>query len=83
MKNSAAAGGGISFSGVLFLIFMTLKLMHVIDWSWWWVTAPLWAPLALVLAFFAFILAICIFVGLAFVVTATVAALMDMIKGKL
>jgi hypothetical protein len=25
----------------------------VIAWSWWWVTAPLWAPLAIVLIFLA------------------------------
>jgi len=34
-------------SGV-FLIFLTLKLCGVIDWSWWWVFAPLWMPVALV-----------------------------------
>ncbi|MDE2470800.1 MAG: hypothetical protein KGL35_19155 [Bradyrhizobium sp.] len=27
---------------VLFVIFLILKLVHEIDWSWWWVTAPLW-----------------------------------------
>ena len=26
----------------LFFTFMILKLCKVIDWSWWWVTAPLW-----------------------------------------
>jgi hypothetical protein len=31
----------------VFLIFLTLKLCGVIDWSWWWVTAPLWMPFAL------------------------------------
>ena len=31
----------------VFLIFMTLKLCGVIEWSWWWVTAPLWIPFAL------------------------------------
>lgn len=25
-----------------FFIFLTLKLLGKIDWSWWWVTAPLW-----------------------------------------
>lgn len=37
---------GVSFDGLLFLVFLTLKLCKVIDWSWWWVTAPLWGPLA-------------------------------------
>jgi hypothetical protein len=31
----------------LFLLFLILKLTHVIDWSWWWVTSPLWLPVAL------------------------------------
>lgn len=27
---------------VLFVVFLVLRLTGVIDWSWWWVTAPLW-----------------------------------------
>lgn len=38
--------GGISFFGLLGIVFITLKLCGVIDWSWWWVTAPLWVGLA-------------------------------------
>ena len=34
--------GGTSFTGLMFLVFLTLKLTNVINWSWWWVTAPLW-----------------------------------------
>lgn len=34
---------GISFPAVLFIVFLVLKLCGAIDWSWWWVTAPLWA----------------------------------------
>lgn len=41
----------ISFPGLLFITFLVLKLTDVIDWSWWWVSAPLWIPLA-VWAFF-------------------------------
>lgn len=26
----------------LFILFVTLKFTHVIDWSWWLVTLPLW-----------------------------------------
>lgn len=39
----------ISFSVVLFLVFLVLKLTNVIDWSWWWVTAPLWISTGLAL----------------------------------
>lgn len=38
---------------ILFLIFMTLKLCGVIAWSWWWITAPIWAPILIVLTIFA------------------------------
>lgn len=27
---------------LLFVVFLVLKLMDVIDWSWLWVTSPLW-----------------------------------------
>jgi len=40
--------GGIGIGMILFLIFMTLKLTGNITWSWWWVTAPLWIPILLV-----------------------------------
>lgn len=32
----------ISFCTTLFLIFLVLKLVGTITWSWWWVTSPLW-----------------------------------------
>ncbi len=32
---------------LLFLVFLVLKLTEVIDWSWWWVTAPLWGGYAI------------------------------------
>ena len=31
----------IAFDQLLTLIFITLKLCHVIDWSWWWVLSPI------------------------------------------
>ena len=39
----------ISFPGLLFIVFLVLKLQGTIAWSWWWVTAPLWAPSVLVI----------------------------------
>ena len=42
----------IEFGGpcfLLFLVFLVLKLCKVITWSWWWVTAPLWIPLGIVI----------------------------------
>lgn len=30
----------MGFAEVLTILFVTLKLTHVIDWSWWWVLSP-------------------------------------------
>ena len=38
--------GGISFCGLLTIVFIVLKLTDVITWSWIWVLAPLWIPFA-------------------------------------
>jgi phosphoglycerol transferase MdoB-like AlkP superfamily enzyme len=38
---------GIGIATVLFIVFLVLKLTHYIDWSWWWITAPLWGPFGL------------------------------------
>lgn len=44
-----AHSSGIGFSGLLTIVFIVLKLTSVIHWSWWWVLAPLWIPLAILL----------------------------------
>ena len=38
---------GLGLGTVLFMVFLVLKLTGEIDWSWWWVTSPLWIPLSL------------------------------------
>ena len=40
---------------ILFVVFLVLKLTGNIDWSWWWVTSPLWLPIA-ILFFVLFVL---------------------------
>jgi len=51
-SNSTSTSSGIGISGLLGVAFVVLKLTHVINWSWWWVTAPFWGPLALALLVF-------------------------------
>ena len=51
-NNSNVSNRGLSFSSVLFLVFLVLKLTNVIDWSWWWVTSPLWIR---IIIFFVFV----------------------------
>ena len=36
--------GGMSFSSMLTIVFVVLKLCKVINWSWWWVLSPAWIP---------------------------------------
>lgn len=61
-QRGEASSSGIGVLGLLGVVFVVLKLTGVIDWSWWWVTAPFWGGfallgalmlLALLLAFFA------------------------------
>lgn len=50
--DSETKSGGVSVLGVLLIVFIVLKLVGVIDWSWWLVLIPLWISLGLfVLAF--------------------------------
>ena len=52
-KNYETTGtGGVGLCGLLFIAFLVLKLTNVINWSWWCITAPLWAPFALVILIF-------------------------------
>ena len=32
---------GGSIAGTLFIVFLVLKLLHKITWSWWWVFSPI------------------------------------------
>lgn len=48
MNEKSSGGGGIGFVGLLTIMFITLKLTHVIVWSWWWVLSPLWISVAVV-----------------------------------
>jgi membrane protein YdbS with pleckstrin-like domain len=46
---SQKTNSGIGLTGILFIVFLVLKLTGNIDWSWWWVTSPLWIPIAIAL----------------------------------
>ena len=51
-NKNTVLGGGLTFLQELLLVFLVLKLTGktvVATWSWWWVTAPLWGGLAIVL----------------------------------
>ena len=45
--NNNAKSGGIGFWGLLQILLIGLKLTGYIDWSWWWVFAPVIAGVSL------------------------------------
>lgn len=44
----------------LFIVFLVLKLIGTISWSWWWVTCPLWGGFA----FFVGLAVLCAVLGI-------------------
>lgn len=47
-SSSSSSAGGIGFFGLLTIVFIVLKLTHIINWSWWWVLSPSLIPLGIV-----------------------------------
>jgi fatty acid desaturase len=37
----------MNFFGLLTIVFITLKLLGVIAWSWLWVLSPFWGPIVI------------------------------------
>lgn len=48
----------IGFCGLLTVVFVTLKLTNVINWSWVWVVSPLWISFLIALFIFLIVLII-------------------------
>lgn len=46
----------------LFLVLLLLKLTDTIDWSWWWVTLPLWWFVPVIALVGVLMLCLCVFV---------------------
>lgn len=67
------AGQGVSFAQLLTVLFVALKLTHVISWSWWWVLLPLWGGLAFLAVIVALIVVGCV-IGLGIAALIKVAA---------
>lgn len=47
-KSSSGSSASIGFTGLLQLVFITLKLCGVIDWPWKYVLIPLWIDITVV-----------------------------------
>ena len=46
-NNNTTVSGGVGVCGLLGIAFIVLKLCKVINWSWWWVTAPFCIPIGI------------------------------------
>ena len=51
MSSSSSSSSGISFTGALTVLFVGLKLTHVISWPWLWVLSPIWISALIAIAF--------------------------------
>lgn len=50
--HSAQKAASTSIMSLIGILFIALKLIGVIDWSWWWVLAPFWGSAALLVIIF-------------------------------
>jgi small Trp-rich protein len=58
MSNSSSSSSGIGIVGMIFIVLLFLKLAEigpVADWSWWWITSPLWISTLIGISFFVFL----------------------------
>ena len=63
-NNSSSSSSGIGFTGLLTVLFVGLKLTHVITWSWLWVLSPIWISFLIGLAFAVILIIAAAFAGL-------------------
>ena len=47
-EKQLTVNGGIGFTGLLTIVFIVLKLLGFITWSWVWVLSPIWIEAILV-----------------------------------
>lgn len=58
MADSNSSSSGIGFVGLLTIVFITLKLINKITWSWWWILSPVWIPISIIVSVLLLILGI-------------------------
>lgn len=58
MSKKSSSSSGIGFTGLLTIVFITLKLCNVIAWSWWWVISPVWISVCIAILLIVFVVAV-------------------------
>ena len=56
-KTSIKIGGDCFFT-LLAILFIALKLLDKISWSWWLVLAPIWVPTTITIVAFVLVIAL-------------------------
>jgi len=52
LSQNSSSSSGIGFTGLLTIVFIVLKLLGKISWSWLWVLSPIWISLSIVAVIF-------------------------------
>lgn len=60
MSDSSNRSGGIGFFGLLTIVFIVMKILGKITWSWWWVLSPIWIVTGIWIAIAAVALFFCL-----------------------
>lgn len=55
-SKSSSSSGGLGCGGVVQVVFIVLKLLGLINWSWWWVMSPTLVGLAISVVFLVVVL---------------------------
>lgn len=55
-KSSGSSSSGVGFCSLLTIVFITLKLLGYITWSWLWVLSPLWISAIIVILLVIFLM---------------------------
>jgi len=82
LLDTEVSGGGVGVCGLLGVLFVGLKLGGVINWSWWWVTCPIWIGPAIGLAILVIVLVGLLIAGAVGLIAMGVAALMVWFNSK-
>lgn len=56
MSETKSSSSGVGFTSLLAIVFITLKLLGKIEWSWWWVLSPIWISVSVGLLLLAIVL---------------------------
>lgn len=56
MNEGKRVYGGVGFTGLLTIVFIVLKLLGVIQWSWIWVLSPIWINIIIVIVLLALLI---------------------------